>query len=419
MSLPRVATTPDQLIQHYALVRGASEELTRGLTPEDMTVQTMPDVSPTKWHLAHTTWFFETFILSQYEDGFRPFDPEFEYLFNSYYNGAGEQWPRHKRGLIARPGVDRILDYRDDVDTRMATVASMRGDDPDLAYLMILGLNHEQQHQELLLTDIKHVMGTNPTNPAYAASPLPESPSSTVGWLEFTDGVREVGRTLDEGFAYDNETPRHRVFTHAFELADRPVTCGEYLEFVRDGGYEHPDHWLSEGWGFVQEHEKKAPLYWRDSQGEFKVMTLHGLVDLDPHAPVCHVSYYEADAFARWRGARLPTEFEWEIAAARVSADPADGQFVEDGAFHPVGRASDQLMGGVWEWTASSYAPYPGYTPLDGTLGEYNGKFMVNQYVLRGGSCASSASHLRTTYRNFFPAHACWQFTGFRLARDA
>lgn len=413
MHLPLAGALPsDELGHAYTRVRSFTERLTEPLSHEDMVVQTMADVSPTKWHMAHTTWFFETFVLKQFEQNFEPFDREFEYLFNSYYNGAGDQFPRHERGLLARPGVDRIVAYRDDVDARMHTLMSRRADDERFAYVVTLGLHHEQQHQELLLTDIKHVMAFNPSSPAYIEGDLPHGASRSLSWLLHPDGVREVGTGFDTGFIYDNEAPGHRVFIQAFEIANRAVTCGEFQDFIEDGGYRRPDLWLSEGWSTIEEKKLDAPLYWRE---DGQVMTLHGLQPRDPSAPVCHVSYFEADAFARWAGARLPTEFEWEIAASEF---PVDGQFADGGTFHPVATDGDQFFGSTWEWTSSSYAPYPGYVPLDGTLGEYNGKFMVNQYVLRGGSVATTQSHIRPTYRNFFPTGARWQFSGLRLARD-
>ncbi len=412
MEMPLDAALDSHQLGHaFAQVRSFSERLAEPLTHEDMVVQTMPDVSPTKWHLAHTTWFFETFVLKAYEEGFQPFDPEFEYFFNSYYNGAGDQFPRHQRGLLARPGVDRILAYRDDIDARMHTLLAQRADDRELAYIVTIGLHHEQQHQELLLTDIKHVMAFNPANPAYREREIPRGEHVEPTWISHPDGVREIGASLNQTFVYDNETPRHRVFLNAFEISDRLVTCGEYMEFIEDGGYERPELWLSEGWTHVAEQGWSAPLYWRDDG----VMTLHGLQELDPAAPVVHISYFEADAYARWAGARLPTEFEWEVAAREFEIE---GQFADSEIFHPTATEDEAFFGSVWQWTSSSYAPYPGYQALEGTLGEYNGKFMVNQYVLRGASVATSKNHARLTYRNFFGTGARWQFSGIRLARD-
>ncbi|MGE0785656.1 MAG: ergothioneine biosynthesis protein EgtB [Sandaracinaceae bacterium] len=396
----------------FRAVRAATMRLVAPLAREDMVVQSMPDVSPTKWHLAHTTWFFETFLLADEP----PFDPAYAVLFNSYYNTVGEQFPRAQRGLLSRPTVEEILRYREDVDRRVESRIARRIE-PRAGQIIELGLHHEQQHQELLLTDIKHVFSVNPLRPAYRPPP-PKDDGPGPGPLAFRahpEGVYEVGFD-GKGFCFDNETPRHRVFLDAFEIARRPVTVAEYAEFVRDGGYRRHELWHSEGWALVQERGWRGPLYWEDD--ERRVFTLGGVVALDPREPVCHVSWFEASAYAAWAGARLPTEAEWEVAS---EAAGGAGAFVESERFHPAPIDDDpsasRMFGDAWEWTASPYAPYPGYAPAAGALGEYNGKFMANQYVLRGGSCATPGRHVRPTYRNFFPADARWQVSGFRLAR--
>jgi ergothioneine biosynthesis protein EgtB len=411
-----------ELANRYALTRKRSEQLCGPLEVEDYIVQSMPDASPTRWHLAHTTWFFETFVLARWETDFRPFNAHFQVLFNSYYNRVGEQFPRSRRGLLTRPTVAEVFDYRHSVDERMDHLLKrLKGDDAAEAVGIVeLGINHEQQHQELMLTDLKHLFSCNPIWPAYR-SDANESASETVGnseWSAFAEEVVQIGHNGD-GFAFDNEGPRHKVLLLPFELQRRLVTAGEFLEFVKDGGYRRPELWLSLGWATVCEQKWQAPLYWLEQNGRWQHFTLGGLKPLNLAEPVCHVSYFEADAFARWAGARLSTEAEWEHAAS--GADP-DG-LAESQRFHPQ-PASDasaglaQLYGEVWQWTASSYAPYPGYVPAAGALGEYNGKFMCNQYVLRGSSCATPAGHTRPTYRNFFPPDARWQFTGIRMARD-
>lgn len=410
------------LTERYRDVRAFTERLTEGLAPEDMVVQSMPDVSPTKWHLAHTSWFFERFLLMEHLPGYVPLHETYLYLFNSYYHQAGERHCRDQRGYISRPTVAEVRAYRRHVDAAVARLleqadeARLRTIEP----LLTLGLHHEQQHQELLLTDIKHVFSVNPLRPAYRNGAAAASGAAVppLGWVGFEGGVYEIGHAGD-GFAYDNEGPRHRQFLQPFELADRLVTCGEYLEFMEDGGYRRPELWLSLGWATVQGHGWSEPYYWERRDGRWMVFTLGGLREVDPAEPVCHLSYFEADAFARWAGARLPTEVEWEVAAAGLRVD---GNFVESGRLHPAaapaGAGLRQMYGDVWEWTASPYTPYPGFRPAPGAVGEYNGKFMCNQYVLRGGSCATSRSHIRASYRNFFPPDATWQFTGVRLARD-
>ncbi len=410
------------LHERFTAVRSFTTTLCETLTAEDCCLQSTPSCSPTRWHLAHTTWFFETFLLKS-DAAYRAFDEHYEVLFNSYYNSVGEQFPRARRGLLSRPSLADVQAYRRRVDETVgAWLESGRIDgDAALANIVEWGLHHEQQHQELILTDIKHLFSLNPLMPAYRQATAPAAKeASALGWLEFDGGVCEIGHA-GGGFAYDNESPRHRVFLEPFQLANRPVTSGEFLAFLRDGGYSRPELWLSEGWSGVQEHGLARPIYWFERDGAWLEFTLAGLRALDLAAPVSHVSYFEADAYARWAGARLPTEAEWEVAAQDA---PLDGNFVDTllsagRAIHPSAASGKptQMFGDVWEWTASPYTAYPGYAPPSGALGEYNGKFMCNQYVLRGGSCATPASHIRATYRNFFPADARWQFSGVRLAR--
>ncbi|RYX96306.1 MAG: ergothioneine biosynthesis protein EgtB [Comamonadaceae bacterium] len=422
------------LAQRFTEVRAQTESLVAPLSPEDCQLQSMPDASPAKWHLAHLTWFFETFILEKYEADFKPFDAGFRVLFNSYYNGVGAKYPRAKRGLISRPSLDDVLAYRRQVDERMLAVLAQHPDDGELQQLVVLGLHHEQQHQELLLTDIKHALSFNPSRPAYAKRwPLAGIHPQPVRWIACDGGLVEHGfdAAHDGAFTFDNETPRHRVFIAPFEIASRPVTNGEWMAFMDDGGYRRPELWLSMGWDWVESQQIALPMYWQGAaQGEaapagYRHFTLQGLVDVDPHTPACHLSYFEADAFARWSGARLPTEQEWEFAARSLQGTRPQGNFVENNAFHPLPQQDDsrvlpaQMFGDVWEWTQSNYNPYPGYKPWEGLVGEYNGKFMCNQFVLRGGSCATPQSHIRASYRNFFPPDARWQFSGLRLARDA
>jgi len=400
-------------------VRRATSALAAPLSPEDAMVQSMPDASPAKWHLAHTTWFFEAFVLARAERRHRPFHERYAYLFNSYYEAVGPRQPRPARGLLSRPPLDEIRRYRAQVDERLQVV--LPGLPPELLDVVELGIAHEEQHQELLLTDVKHAFASNPLRPAYAAGAAPASGRAAppLAFLTRPGGTAETGAGPD-GFAFDNERPRHAVLLAPHALASRPTTAGEWLAFMADGGYRRPELWLSDGWAAVQRNGWEAPLYWeRDGDG-WTTFTLGGMRPVDPAEAVAHVSFYEADAFARWSGARLPTEAEWERAAA--GAQP-DGTFVEDGRLHPAAAPDAdgivQMLGDVWEWTRSAYEPYPGFRPLPGALGEYNGKFMVSQLVLRGGSCATPRAHVRPTYRNFFPPDARWQFSGVRLARDA
>ena len=418
----RITGQSASLAERYRSVRATTESLAAPLSPEDCAIQSMPDASPVKWHLAHTSWFFETFILEAHVAGYPTHHPAFRALFNSYYNAVGDKHPRPQRGLLSRPSRDEVLAYRAHVDAGMGDLLrNDRAVEGELAALIELGINHEQQHQELVLTDVLHMLSCNPLAPAYAPSAFHARPdlSPPLAWVEFRAGLVEIGHG-GEGFAFDNETPRHRRYLEAFALASRPVTNAEYLGFIADGGYRRPELWLSEGWDWLNAHHIEAPGYWRRDGGGWQQFTLLGQCALDPAAPTCHVSLFEADAYARWAGARLPTEAEWEVAAASASLE---GHFAEDGVLRPLPAVDQQtplaqLFGDVWEWTQSAYAPYPGFRAAAGAVGEYNGKFMCNQYVLRGGSFATPRSHIRPTYRNFFPASARWQFTGFRVARD-
>jgi ergothioneine biosynthesis protein EgtB len=426
VSQPAARETPD-LAARYRAVRAATEALAAPLSPEDATPQSMPDASPVKWHLAHTSWFFETFVLEAASAGYRPLEPAYRVLFNSYYHSVGEQYHRPARGLVTRPGLAEVYAYRRHVDDHCLALLDAGRLDGAQSAVVELGLHHEQQHQELILTDLKHLLSHNPLWPCYRARDSQEERRSASGavrgftWHEVPGGLREIGHA-GPGFAFDNEGPRHRVFVNAFALASRAVTNAEYLAFMADRGYARPELWLSDGWAAVQQEGWRAPLYWRERDGAWQRYTLAGLQPVAPDEPVTHVSAYEADAYARWAGARLPTEMEWEVVAAGA---PVAGHFVESGRLEPApapaatGAHPVQLFGDVWEWTASAYAPYPGYRPPAGALGEYNGKFMANQLVLRGGSCATPLSHIRASYRNFFPPAARWQWSGIRLARDA
>ena len=415
----RPAMAPETVQARFEAVRAFSNYLVEPLEIEDYGLQSMPEASPAKWHLAHTTWFFETFVLKHHAPGYEPVHPVFAYLFNSYYNGVGPQFLRPHRGFLSRPTVREVHEYRAQVDEAMRSLLA-RSEEPSLLALIDLGLHHEQQHQELLLTDLKHGLSLNPLFPVYRpARDAGNNRETGMNWVSFEEGLHEIGHD-SAAFSYDNEGPRHKAYLHPFALADRLVTNAEYMAFMDDGGYERPDHWLSEGFVTMQEQGWTAPLYWHWIDGAWQHFTLAGLQPVDPHAPVCHISHFEADAYANWAGHRLPTEFEWEVAARGI---PIAGNFVEEGHFHPVpagepdGRLR-QLFGDAWEWTRSAYLPYPGYRAEPGALGEYNGKFMSNQMVLRGGSCATSVSHIRASYRNFFPSAARWQFTGIRLAKD-
>jgi len=405
------------LAARYSRIRRVSLEICEPLQTEDFVVQSMPDASPTKWHLAHTSWFFEQFLLKPLLAGYRAFHPDFEYLFNSYYQSVGRMHARPQRGLLTRPTVDEVLRYREHVDEHMQKLLRARPDDEKLLAVGTLGVNHEQQHQELMLTDIKHLFSLNPLLPAYRpGADEPNDAAAPMHFIPFDGGIREIGAS-GKHFCFDNELPRHRTLVEPYALADRLVTNGEYLEFIRDGGYRRPEFWLSDGWSTVVREGWTRPIYWSESlDSEF---TLHGLQPLRIAAPVCHVSFYEVDAFARWAGARLPSEAEWELAAESL---PVIGNLLNSGALHPIAAGVQagmkQMFGDVWEWTASPYSAYPGYQPPPGALGEYNGKFMCNQLVLRGGSCATPADHVRASYRNFFYADARWQFMGVRLARN-
>jgi ergothioneine biosynthesis protein EgtB len=418
------STRAECLLARFHEVRNFTTGLCANLEPEDFVVQSMPDVSPTKWHLAHTTWFFETFILKKFVSGYHADVPEYAYLFNSYYNAAGDMHRRDLRGLISRPTVREAQRYRSSIDAHMENLLSDADEDliDEIEPILILGTHHEQQHQELLITDIKHVFAQNPLYPVFrAGSARPPGAPPSLKFVDFDESVVEIGHG-GPGFSYDNEGPRHRALVSAFSLASRPVTNGEYRQFIEDGGYARAELWLSLGWMTVNEQRWQAPLYWVKRDGAWWNFTLSGFRPVDESEPVTHVSYFEADAYANWAGARLPTEFEWEHAASDC---PVEGNFVENEAFHPQPAAASvqardlhQMFGDVWEWTRSAYSPYPGYRAAPGALGEYNGKFMCNQYVLRGGSCATSRTHVRRTYRNYFQPEKRWQFTGIRLARD-
>ncbi len=411
------------LRERFLGVRQATQQLAAPLSEEDCALQSMPDASPVKWHLAHTTWFFETFVLEKFLPGFTPFDPAFRVLFNSYYNAVGEKHPRPERGLISRPGLSTVMAYRESITNAIADLLGDPACGPGAIDLITLGCHHEEQHQELILTDLKHLLAKNPLKPAYQKRwPLTPVEKKQARWLPYEGGLVEIGHD-GNGFAFDNESPRHKVWLEPFLLASHPVTHGEFARFIADGGYRKPDLWLSLGWDWVQANRIEAPLYWQRDGATWKTFTLHGTVEIDEDTPVCHVNYFEADAYARWAGARLPTEAEWEHAAGTVARC---GNFLESNALHPLALATEavpgqpaQMFGDVWEWTGSAYLPYPGFKPVAGAVGEYNGKFMCNQFVLRGGSCATPSAHIRASYRNFFPPEVRWQFSGLRLARDA
>jgi len=426
------------LSEEYTQIRGHSVMLCQPLQVEDYVIQTMADVSPPKWHLAHSSWFFETLILLEYLPGYRQYNAHYAYLFNSYYESLGDKHPRPQRGLLSRPSVSEIYAYRDYVDQAMLRLLAMPQlpDFPAIVRLTVLGLNHEQQHQELLLTDIKHILANNPLPTVYRQMPLVSGDAVAIDWISFDQGLYRIGREPGyalSDFCYDNETPPHQVYLQAYKIRNYPVLNAEYIEFIEAGGYRNPEYWLSDGWKCLQQHAWEAPLYWSKQDGQWLHYTLNGIHPLDDYAPVCHVSFYEAYAFARWRGARLASEQEWEVAARHATWS---GNFVDNGFYHPLadGCVADgdkansangvgvaglrQMFGDVWEWTRSAYSPYPGYRQTQGALGEYNGKFMSNQMVLRGGSCATPSQHIRASYRNFFYPADRWQFSGFRLVED-
>jgi ergothioneine biosynthesis protein EgtB len=407
MSLLSTTTLTGRFLETRAL----TEALVAPLSAEDQTAQSMPDASPTKWHRAHTTWFFEEFVLGR-DGSYDPFDASFRFLFNSYYEAVGPRHPRPERGLVTRPGIAEIGRYRQHVDAAVEALLVMEPADAVLT-LIELGINHEQQHQELIVMDVKHLLSRHAFGPAFIERPAEDNPSSPpLGFRAVPGGMYELG--AEEGFVFDNEGPRHRVFLEDFEIADRAVTVEDWLAFMADGGYQRPDLWLSDGWYAVQREGWRSPDYWWDVDGTWMTFTTAGVRELRLGEPVVHVSFFEADAYARWAGGRLPTEFEWEVAAASV--EPKRGQLMDLARLHP-GLAGDHMVGDVWEWTASQYLPYPGFRPAPGAVGEYNGKFMNDQHVLRGASCATPPGHERLTYRNFFPAHSRWAFSGLRLAR--
>ena len=402
------------LRERYRDIRNTTLQITSPFSAEDLMLQSMPDASPAKWHLAHTTWFFETFILSPNLPGYKSFDPRFKQLFNSYYKQLGSHPYRGARGLMSRPSLDEVRSYREHVDAAMLRYLEMA--DENTSGLIEVGLNHEQQHQELILTDIKHALWSMPLRPERVDGPFAVKNAEPLQWIEFQGGIYKIGYE-GSGFSFDNESPRHEVLLTPFKLASRLVTNAEYLEFMNDGGYRRSELWLSDGWDTFSAQGWKSPFYWEDRDGRWFDFSYDGMREVDPAAPVCHVSYYEADAFAHWSNARLPREDEWEVAAQQCSTQ---GTFLESGKLRPQpasGKGLQQMFGDLWEWTASPYVAYPGFTPAPGAIGEYNGKFMCNQFVLRGGSCATPESHIRASYRNFFPPHVRWQFMGIRLAK--
>jgi ergothioneine biosynthesis protein EgtB len=428
VKLPSTLPAPardTRLADRYTRVRAATEALAAPLSAEDAALQSMPDASPVKWHLAHTTWFFETFVLAPHAPGYAPIEPAYRMLFNSYYNAVGERYPRPQRGLLSRPSLEDVRAYRRHVDRAMASFLASPLP-ASVADIVVLGVNHEEQHQELILTDVKHLLAQNPLRPVYTpAWPLAAVTPRRAAWIDHPGGLCDFGHDPRSAtFAFDNEGPRHRAYVAPFALAPMLVTNGEFMRFVDDDGYRRPELWLAAGFDAAVAQGWRAPLYWSaDDDGRWSTFTLHGQTPIDPNAPVAHVSYYEADAYARWAGARLPTEYEWELVAR---AQPLRGNFADSGALHPLALTSApppgapaQMYGDAWEWTQSAYLPYPGYHAADGAIGEYNGKFMSGQMVLRGGSCATPPGHVRATYRNFFPPDARWQFSGIRLARDA
>jgi ergothioneine biosynthesis protein EgtB len=418
------SSNPAQLVSNYHRIRNDSELLCAPLQTEDYGIQTMPEVSPPKWHLAHTSWFFETMLLKPFLANYREYHAKFAQLFNSYYDTIGTYHPRPQRGLLSRPTVREVYQYRAYVDAHIDTLLSQTDHPqwPEIVRRMIIGVNHEQQHQELMLTDIKHIFAYNPLRPVYRELARPQSVSTEKEWLSFEDGIHSIGFD-GNGFAYDNESPRHKVYMNAYYLASRPVSNEEFMEFIDDSGYQRPDYWLSDAWQKILQQQWQAPLYWEQRDGQWWYMTLSGMQPVDKLAPVCHVSYFEAAAYARWAGARLPTEAEWENAVSKL---PMEGNFRDNDILQPTSASNSttsdtellQMYGDVWELTQSPYTPYPGYCAESGPLGEYNGKFMSSQMVLRGGSCATPRDHIRSSYRNFFYPGERWQFSGFRLAKD-
>lgn len=420
----------ETLLNSFIQVRTKTEELCRPLETEDYVIQSMDDVSPPKWHLGHTTWFFETFLLNKYQSGYRPVHELYNFLFNSYYETIGQRWERSRRGLLSRPTVKEVHQYRSAITSRMAELILSVEESTwsEFDYLVKLGMNHEQQHQELLVTDFKHILSLNPLIPVYSNSKVKTQDDLPAEFISVSGGVFEFGHSAD-GFCFDNEQPVHQTLLRDFKIQNRPVTNREFLEFMADGGYSDFRHWLSDGWGTVQQQNWQAPMYWQKKDDVWQMFTLSGVRPVEPNEPVCHLSYYEADAYARWAGKRLPTEYEWERAAIALKASPEGGNFLDNGNFHPTGfelrvpnpesRVPLHMYGDVWEWTSSAYLAYPGYKPTAGALGEYNAKFMSSQMVLRGGSCATPRNHIRATYRNFFQPDKRWQFLGIRLADDA
>lgn len=411
----------DHILSEFKKVRAFTHHLVEPLETEDFVIQPMENASPAKWHLAHTSWFFETFVLGKYQQGFESLHPQYAYFFNSYYLQTGVPFTRANRGMLSRPTVKEVFEYRSYVNDQMTQFIENSSEEiwNEAAAVIEIGNHHEQQHQELILTDLKYLLAQNPLLPVYRDRVISETPAPTdINWIKFDEGMVKVGNKGKE-FTYDNEHPRHRTFVQDYELADRMITNKEYLEFMNAGGYDRSEFWLDEGWSTLKKEAWVAPLYWFKRDEKWMNFTLSGTRFIDENEPVTHISYFEADAFARWKGVRLPTEQEWEHACGKREIT---GNFVDENAFHPIpnnekGDGLKQMYGDAWEWTMSSYSPYPNYKPLPGALGEYNGKFMANQYVLRGGSCATSRSHIRKTYRNFFHANARWQFSGIRLAR--
>ena len=412
----------ESLAQHYKTIRMFSEDFCKTLVTEDYVIQSIPDVSPTKWHLAHTSWFFEAFVLSEVDKNYKSLHPQYNFLFNSYYVKVGKRHARPQRGLLSRPTVKEVYEYRSYVDEKMNEFFKNADDElfDSIAIVINIGLHHEQQHQELMVTDIKHVFSCNPLHPKLIDAPEKvQTNVPKINWIQYEGGLKEIGFTGD-GFFYDNEQPRHKAFLNDFNLASRLITNGEYIEFINSGAYDKDELWLSDGIATVRQNDWNAPLYWENKDGEWWHYTLQGFRKVILDEPVVHVSFYEAEAFARWSGARLTTESEWEIASQNLEVD---GNFVESGLYHPKSLTEkkeglNQMYGDVWEWTRSDYSPYPGYKIPEGAIGEYNGKFMSGQLVLRGGSCATSITHIRNTYRNFFYPSSRWQFMGIRLAGD-